>query len=150
MNAHACHHSTCRASALRAAEALCEARGQRLTDHRRHVLEIIWQGHKAWTAADIMKEMDTPHPPITYRALEFLKEVGLVHHITSLNAYIGCAHSNHEHVAQLLICTACRTVEELTLPAPAQQVEDAARAKGFSPERLHMEVLGVCASCQRK
>lgn len=148
MNHPSCHHATCRRSAMQVAEAVCASRGERLTDHRRRVLDIVWQGHKAWSAAEIMAEMDTPHPPITYRALEFLKSVGLVHHITSLNAYIGCGHAGQGHVAQLLVCVACRTVDELTLAAPVAQIEQAAEARGFQPQSIHMEVLGLCAACK--
>ena len=144
-----CKHQHCQQQALQAAEALCRSRSVRFTGHRRQVLEILWQSHRAWTAAEIMAEMGTTQPPITYRALAFLKEQGLIHHITSLNAYIGCPHAAEgKHVGQLLICTHCRQVMELAPGHAATELAAAAKAQGFVPVATQIEMLGLCAACQ--
>jgi len=144
----ACQHNQCQHEALQAAEQLCAKLGARFTEHRRRVFEIIWQDHKALTAADIMAALDNRQPPITYRALEFLKDAGLIHHITSLNAYIGCLHPEESnHVGQMLICEQCKDVTELVSEKTLQQLSQATKEVGFSAVQTHIEVLGTCKQC---
>jgi Fur family zinc uptake transcriptional regulator len=74
---------------------LCAQKGLRLTALRRRVLELVWQSHKPLGAYDILavlSEQDGRRaaPPTVYRALDFLLENGLVHRISSLNAFVGC------------------------------------------------------------
>ena len=90
-------HRRCVANALDDAEAVCAERGARLTPVRRRVLEIIWQSHRPLGAYAILEvlsgEGHSPAPPTVYRALEFLLTHGLVHRLSSLNAFIGCSPS---------------------------------------------------------
>jgi Fur family transcriptional regulator, zinc uptake regulator len=142
-----CHnHTTCKTTAMKKAEAYCTAHNLRLTDTRREVLGIIWQSHKALTANDIMEALGNNQPPITYRALQFLQENGLIHHIASINAYIGCPHIGETHTGQMVICKHCRTVTEINTPLP-QLMADASR-NGFAVEETHIEILGTCQHCQ--
>ena len=150
MNTPCTHHRHCQQTALRQARALCAARGARFTPHRQKVLEILWQSHKALTAAEIMQKMGTTQPPIIYRALDFLKDAGLVHPVNSLNAYIGCLHGDKGgHTGQLLICQTCRTVEELVPDDALQALQSAAKQRGFTVRQAAIEMLGECAACAR-
>ena len=94
------------------AEALCAQRGQRLTPIRRKVLAALLGTHKPLGAYDIIERLALKGPrpaPITaYRALEFLRENGLVHRIESRNAFVACVH-NHAASALVvfLICERC-------------------------------------------
>lgn len=143
-----CQHHKCQKSAMQSAEKVCTQMGARFTEHRRKVFEIVWQNHKALTAADIMETLGNNQPPITYRALDFLKEAGLVHHIASLNAYIGCAHTHTgEHIGQMLICTKCRNVTELTPDQALQELANEAEAVGFHHIQTNIEMLGTCKNC---
>lgn len=144
-----CQHHQCQKSALRAAEDVCTQLGARFTHHRRNVFNIVWQSHKAVTAADIMAALGSNQPPITYRALDFLKDVGLIHHIASLNAYVGCLHPHKaNHTSQMLICTQCRTVQELSPTSTlSSQLNQQAADVGFQPQQTHLEMLGVCQKC---
>lgn len=143
-----CQHSHCITTALMTAETKCAATGARLTPQRRQILTLIWQSHTALTAADIMAKTQISQPPIIYRALDFLKQQGLIHHITSLNAYIGCNHATDtRHIAMLMICTQCRIVieqEATGLHAPLTQASTQAH---FTPVTTHIEILGRCAVC---
>jgi len=143
-----CNHSQCKKSALKEAEKVCEQLGARFTDQRRNVFEILWQNHKAMTAADIMQEMDNKQPPITYRALDFLKKSGLIHHVTSLNAYVGCIHAKDpNHVGQLLICTNCHEIAEIEPENAVSELINEAKSQGFTPSLTHIEMLGLCQDC---
>jgi Fe2+ or Zn2+ uptake regulation protein len=76
------------------AEALCAERGQRLTPIRRKVLGVLLGSHNPLGAYEIIDRLAPKGPrpaPITaYRALDFLRENGLVHRIESRNAFVAC------------------------------------------------------------
>lgn len=147
-------HGRCVATALARAATLCENRGVRLTEQRRRVLALIWEGHRpigAYELLDRLREAGIrAAPPTVYRALEFLLEQGFVHRLEGLNAYVGCDHPEEQHRAQFLICDGCRRVAELS----AAPVSDAIRASSadldFQPQRQTVEVHGLCAGCRRE
>src|ERR1700739_3668473 len=91
-------HDRCSSDAMAIAEARCAQRGQRLTPIRRKVLAALLGRHKPLGAYEIIDRLGLKGPrlaPITaYRALEFLRENGLVHRIESRNAFVACVH-NH-------------------------------------------------------
>ena len=110
-------HDRCSTDAMAVAEALCGERGQRLTPIRRKVLAALLGSHQPLGAYDIIERLAPTGPrpaPITvYRALEFLRENGLVHRIESRNAFIACVH-NHAtgELVVFLICERCGAVGE--------------------------------------
>ena len=152
-HSHSHDHSICIETAIAEAERLCAERGSRFTDLRRRILKMIWQGHKAVKAYDLLDQLATEggsaKPPTVYRALDFLMEEGLVHKIESLNAYIGCPHPGDNHVSQFLICDKCETVKELSSDALTAAVMNAAKHANFAIRRQTLELHGVCANCQR-
>lgn len=144
------NHQKCIESAFKKAEEICAQENLRLTDARRRVLEIIWQSHKALTAAEVMEKLGNSQPPVTYRALEFLEKHGFVHKVVSLNAYVGCQSPDMEHASQLLICTTCKDVREKPLENLLASLQEDAKDMGFQMEQVHTEILGQCKSCQQE
>jgi Fur family zinc uptake transcriptional regulator len=147
-------HARCSADVLSHAEALCADRGQRLTQMRRRVLEILAASHKPLGAYEIMDEVARKGPrpaPITvYRALEFLREHGLVHRIESRNAFLACVR-NHQSDALVafLICERCGAVGEAPAAAVGQTLAAAAKSAGFAPTMSVIEITGVCSHCRK-
>jgi Fur family transcriptional regulator, zinc uptake regulator len=161
-------HERCTADALAHAEKLCAGRSQRLTPIRRQVLEVLLESHKPLGAYEIMDRAALsgarPAPsagklapsagrlaPITiYRALDFLRDNGLVHRIESRNAFIACVN-NHAtgDLVVFLICEHCGAVGEASSAAVADQLKAAARAAGFTPKAPVIEIGGVCAHCRQ-
>lgn len=136
------------------AEALCRERGVRLTDQRRIVLQLLCVADKPLSAYEILDRMrgdvKNPAPPTVYRALDFLLEQGLVHKLESLHAFVGCAHPDHPHASQFLICDDCGDVAEVEDPSVAKSLKAAGKAIGFRSKRPVVEVLGTCAQCSAK
>jgi Fur family zinc uptake transcriptional regulator len=137
------------------AEALCQARGVRLTAQRRRVLAILCGATRPLGAYEILDAMRhegarAQAPPTVYRALDFLLEQGLVHRIESLHAFVGCNHPEHPHSSQFLICDHCGEVTEIDDDAVASSLGSAADQSGFRPQRRVVEVIGLCAGCVRK
>src|ERR1700746_3866717 len=90
-------HDRCTRSAIAHAETLWAARAKRLTPIRRQVLETLLGSHKPLGAYEIIDHLagDTRPAPITiYRALDFLRDNGLVHRIASRHAFAAWGY-NH-------------------------------------------------------
>lgn len=139
---------------LRQADRLCSARGVRLTAQRRTVLRLLCASDKPLSAYEILERMRTgnrqPAPPTVYRALDFLLAQGLVHKLESLHAFIGCAHPEHPHCSQFLICTDCGTVNEVEDSGLAHSLQAAEQNQGFRTRRPVVELLGTCSQCTGK
>jgi Fur family zinc uptake transcriptional regulator len=144
-------HAACVAEALHNAEASCARLGLLLTPLRRHILTMIWQGHRPVRAYDILQQLGRegrrPSPPTAYRALAFLEQAGLVHRIESENAYVGCARPDNGHHAQFFICESCARIAEVNDARLNATIGENARALGFQPGRLTVEIRGMCAAC---
>jgi Fur family zinc uptake transcriptional regulator len=145
-------HALCIDGALAAAERQCAAKGARLTEQRRRVLELIWRSHApvgAYTLLDQLRDGGMrAQPPTVYRALEFLVANGLIHRIELLNAYVGCADPDESHVGQFLICTGCRSAAEIDDPGIGVAIAARAREIGFSVSRATVEISGLCPNCR--
>jgi len=142
------------AHVLKRAEDLCRERGVRLTDQRRTVLQLLCVSDKPLSAYELLDRMrgvvKNPAPPTVYRALDFLLEQGLVHKLESLHAYVGCAHPDHPHASQFLICDDCGEVAEVEDATVAKSLKAAGKAIGFRTKRPVVELLGTCARCVAK
>src|SRR5450830_1064586 len=125
-------HDRCASDAIAHAEAICAARKERLTPIDRLALRAA-----------------RPAPITIYRALDFLREQGLVHRIESRNAFIACVH-NHASgdPVVFLICEQCGAVGEAASAAVADTIKTASRAAGFMPKTPVIEISGICAHCR--
>jgi Fur family transcriptional regulator, zinc uptake regulator len=147
-------HERCTSAAIAHAEAQCAARAQRLTPMRRQVLEALLTSHRplgAYEIIDRLQQKNRPAPITVYRALEFLRENGLVHRIESRNAFVACVH-NHGggDLVIFLICERCGAVGEVPAAAAAEALKASSRAVGFSPNSPLIEVPGICAHCRAR
>lgn len=146
------------AALLDRAEGICERRGARLTELRRHVLGLVLDSPKPAGAYDMLDKLRANHrgaaPPTIYRALEFLLEQGLIHKVERISAYVGCIYGIedededvHRHAAQFLICKHCGQVTELNEKEIGRALVRAARRSGFQLGSSTVEAEGTCADC---
>jgi Fur family transcriptional regulator, zinc uptake regulator len=152
-------HERCTSAAIAHAEAHCAARAQRLTPIRRHVLEALLASHKPLGAYEIIEHLaqhnsaqqNRPAPITIYRALDFLRDNGLVHRIESRNAFVACAHNHADSdLVVFLICEKCGAVGEAPDGGAAEALKSSARAAGFSPKSPLIEIAGICSHCRAK
>lgn len=146
-------HERCSSEAIDHAEALCATRNQRLTPLRRRVLEALLASHKPLGAYDLIDRLaetgERPAPITVYRALDFLRDNGLVHRIESRNAFIACAHRHdNDDPVVFLICERCGSVGESAAKAVADVVRTASREAGFVPKTPVIEISGICSHCR--
>lgn len=141
------------AGRLAAAEALCEARGARLTELRRKVLELLVEARAPVSAYNLLAKLRGNRagaaPPTVYRALDFLIAQGLVHRIERLGAFVSCLEPGHHRLpVHFLICQTCGDVEETEDPALESVLSEVATRVGFTPIRSTVEIEGLCPRCR--
>ncbi|MQA05101.1 MAG: transcriptional repressor [Streptosporangiales bacterium] len=129
--------------------ALLRARGYRLTQQRRLVLDAVRDlGHATpeQLYTHLRDQRDAVDLATVYRTLELLVELELVGHSRLAGvaeSYHLVAHADHVH----LVCRSCERVSEApieTATAFAQRVRD---EQGFEPDLGHLVVFGRCAEC---
>lgn len=137
---------------LEAAEVLCSDSGERMTASRRRTFEMILRASgpiKAYELIDHFHDHGAAKPPTVYRALSFLEQMGLIHRIESLNAFVACRAEPSmvtEHRAAFLLCTCCGRSEEFALN-DVSPLTTAANRRKFQIERITIEVRGRCQAC---
>lgn len=151
--AHSHNHGSCETTLLDRASRIFEAKGMKLTELRRRVLEEIAASHEALGAYEILDRLSAKGPrlaPISvYRAIDALHEAGLVHRLESRNAFFAC-HGSHapDRDQVILACESCGRVAEIAgeeVIAALRVLVDRAR---FDARRLVTEISGTCADCQ--
>lgn len=144
-------HHACVRSAIGSAERLCKLQGVRLTAIRRRVLELIWQSHRPSGAYELLEQLaeegHKPSPPTVYRALDFLIEYGLIHRVSSRNAFVGCSHPGEAHMAQIFICDHCGTAVEQADVALNRRIRHTAKDLNFQIREQTVEIAGLCPAC---
>lgn len=149
---------------IRHAKELCQASGGRFTTLREDIYRLILGAGRPLGAYDLINmlqqerihtpESSTPKkstnvaPPTVYRSLDFLLQFGLVHQLSSINAYIPCCHPRAEHAAAFLICQKCNRVQELSNPPISQMIEFSQNTLNFAVQKSMIELSGLCHDCQ--
>ncbi|OHX18692.1 transcriptional regulator [Chromobacterium amazonense] len=140
-----------RSDYLAAAEHHCAARGSKLTDLRRQVLELVLNHRgvvKAYQVlADLQQQRGSAAPPTVYRALDFLVEHGLLHKVDALNGFIVCDHFDCQHESLILVCEQCGRVNEVDAADGLASLRDMAQAAGFTLSPQNLVLAGRCQSC---
>jgi Fur family zinc uptake transcriptional regulator len=140
---HACEHThdhshalkpDDRATRLLDAQTLCVEAGERMTSSRLRTYELILEAKAK--------------PPTVYRALSFLEQMGLIHRIESLNAFVACGTHDHKHTAGFLLCECCGSSEEIAIPN-VPEIESSAAKSGFKVNHITLEARGLCQACQQ-
>lgn len=140
-------------AAISRAHEICNTSNVRLTSTREAILKLLWQSHQPLGAYQLQQQLskvtDKPvAPPTIYRAIEFLINLGLVHRIPSLNAYVGCPFPNSEHSNIFLICKSCKTVAEVADNRVNSLLENVCDKATFTLENQTIELFGLCPNCE--
>jgi Fur family ferric uptake transcriptional regulator len=133
-------------------EAL-RAGGKRITPQRSLLLRVIRESKGHLDADEIYRRAREQDPRISlstvYRNLNLLKELGLIselhldqehHHYELRDA------AEHYH----LICTDCGQVVEFDSPLVRKLMNQVSGENGFLIERVHIDLVGLCARCCAK
>lgn len=149
---------------LTTAKEQCRLRGVRFTPLRQQIYALVLQASKPVGAYDLITQLQQMRtaigddakdqmqknvaPPTVYRSLEFLLSEGLIHQLTSINAYVPCCHPRAQHTAAFLICEQCQRVQECSSLPVQEMVSFAEQDMGFIVARSVIELSGRCQACQ--
>lgn len=132
---------------------ILRAHGKRITGQRSLLLRVIKESKGHLDAGEIYHLARREDPTISlstvYRNLNMLKELGLIselhldeehHHYELRDA------TEHYH----LICSSCGRVIEFDSPLVGELVGQVSQRKDFLIERVHIDLVGLCAKCHAK
>ena len=118
-----------------------------LTHNQEVVLSALTGSGVPLSAYDILdlppvRAQGLKAPLTIYRALDKLQNLGLVHRIESLNAFVACDRGPHTHPVGFMSCEQCRTTVELPVGDCEDLLRASARANGFRLDRITVEISG--------
>ena len=123
-----------------------------LTKNQRLVLEALRNANiplSAYSILDDLREVGFKAPLQVYRALDGLIELGHVHRIESMNAFIACDHSmcKISDVTAFTICQKCEKVSEVKDEELSDYMHLRAEKFGLYAPRTNIEFRGICTAC---
>jgi len=116
-----------------------------------HALTNAAQPLSAYTILDHVRPEGVRAPLQVYRALEKLIELGVVHRIDSLNAFMACRQpdcASHACLA-FTICEKCGMVSEVAGHKLDHEIGLTARRAGFALSGSTVELRGICEPCRQ-
>lgn len=135
------------------AQAALQQTGVRLTPQRLAIAGVLAQTGKEASAQELYDRVRRKHPYIgratVFRSLDRLVTAGLAQRLERpghVSAYVWCEPGHHHH----LICTTCRTVEELDEDAVAPLAESIAQERGFRVDHATLDFYGECRNCSSR
>lgn len=123
---------------------------EQLTDKQQIVYDYLQIKNTARSAYDILddlREQGFRAPSQIYRVLKKLLDLGLIHRVESLNAFIACAQMHEVGRSAMTICDSCGAVEEISIPGFAGDIEEFGSKLGFTPREIVVELKGRCSVC---
>ncbi|MDO9418648.1 Fur family transcriptional regulator [Pararhizobium sp.] len=125
-----------------------------LTKNQSLVFEALTHAEgplSAYTILDKLRDHGFRAPLQVYRALEKLLEMGVVHRLESMNAFVACAHPNedcHSHgLTAFAICESCGQVTEFHDHSIEDRLSAWTQARRFKAEKTTIEIKGLCQAC---
>ncbi len=105
----------------------------------------------AYTILDNLRDAGLRAPLQVYRALEKLIELGMVHRLESLNAFIACNEKlcDRSSVIAFVICDQCQLVQEVSDNSVSFFLGQLAEQAGVKTTKSNIEVHGICNDCER-
>ncbi len=125
-----------------------------LTDKQLLVLEALRQAEGpvgAYALLERLRPQGFTVPVQIYRALRHLMDLGLVHRLASLNAYVRRTRTDGDGggFSVFVICDQCGHIREVPGSSLNQRLDDWSRHNGFQPANASFEIHGTCADCCR-
>ena len=124
-------------------------RGFRETDARRAIVETVLGKDGQFNARQLHEELKRwgVGRATVFRTLDLLVELGVLNRLHTddrCSSYIVCADQHHHH----LVCERCSAVQEISDARVERAVRAMAVESGFRAREHHLEIVGVCGTCQ--
>ncbi len=135
-----------------AAQTALERSGEQWTKMRAAVFESLAGFDQPASAYDIAEAVSNAQERrvaanSVYRILDLFTAANVARRVESENAYLANRHPDCLHDCIFLVCDECGKTTHLDNDKLADGVREAARSRGFNPERPVIEVRGHCEKC---
>lgn len=138
----------------RSVEARLVDHDQQYTSNRRAVVAALAGAGAPITLPDLLEADASLAQSSAYRSLSVMIDAGIVRRLVHVGDHARFELAEHltEHHHHL-ICEACGTVADVTLPDPVEAAMDrgfdeVADASGFVPSHHVVDIYGTCADCR--
>lgn len=127
------------------------AEGGRVTTGRRAIVRsLVAASDHHVTADDLAAQVQAEHPDVhrstVYRTLDSLEALGVLHRIPF--GVGGAVYHLVDHAHHHLVCTRCGSVVEAPAGLFSPIAEQVEAETGFSLDRAHVMISGLCAACR--
>lgn len=126
---------------------------QQYTTNRRAVVDALAAAGSPITLPGLLEADSSLAQSSAYRSLSLMVDAGVVRRLVHVgdHAHFELAEHLTEHHHHL-ICEACGTVVDVTLPDAVESAmdrtfDDVAEASGFTATHHAVDIYGVCAEC---
>lgn len=102
----------------------------------------------AYELLDQLRKHGFRAPPQVYRAVEKLIELGLIHRLESINAFVACDQPEQSYCSSAFaICDRCSSVIEIPAAKLKKELQSMVEDQSFLPVSSAVEVHGTCSDC---
>jgi Fur family zinc uptake transcriptional regulator len=126
-------------------------RAPKLSRNQSEILSCLRKAREpmsAYAILDRVRMSGISHPPTVYRALNELMQKGMVHRLESRSAFIACGHGACDGKLAFAICRHCGKVVEIALSDDDQATLLGLVPDEITPERVTLEIAGLCRACR--
>lgn len=136
-----------------AAADLLHGAGQRYTDQRRRLVELLARAGRPGSIPEILRAGRGLKQSSVYRNLAELERAGVVHRVVTDEEFgrweLSEALAGHHHH---LVCSSCGRVEDAVMPTRFERsldktLDGLAREAGFAHLRHRLDLIGLCTDC---
>lgn len=123
-----------------------------LTRNQALVFQVLTQSAAPLSAYTILTGLQSHGlraPTQVYRALDKLLDLGLVHKLETLNAFVACNHTHapSQGATVFAICNDCGEVAEFADPSIDARLQTRAADEHFQLDAAIVELRGRCRLC---
>jgi len=139
-------------SQIQGAIQILRAKGYKVTQPRKRVLEALAQAQQPVSPYDIQKILwrrgsHLNHVTI-YRTLDLFCLLNLAHRVSLLGGFVKCTLGEAEGCHRFMVCRQCGALQEFADETLCREENEVARHLGFRTEHHFSEFSGLCSNCQ--
>ena len=132
-----------------------KSRGERITEIRRVLVDILAKSQKPLSVQDILAKLKIrcieANKTTVYRQLETLHKYNFIYEVRLADRsvlYELASEDDHHHH---LVCLGCGAIEDVSFKDDVERQEkNILKTKKFKVVRHSLEFFGWCAKCQKK
>jgi Fur family ferric uptake transcriptional regulator len=135
------------------AESRVRSAGQRYTEQRRRLVDILSRAGSPQTITEILRGRRDLAQSSVYRNLAVLEQAGVVHRVHADDEFarfeLTESLTGHHHH---LICSTCGRVEDVAVPKSFERtmnrtIDQLAAGAGFATVSHRLDLFGRCRNC---